>query len=159
MSKNFFDNYKEFVVLPSENKPACKKEFDPRDYDRHFIVTLSLYDSLISCWSEANKYEIEVEKSLEKVLKEFNKKQQGVYHLQILELKEDTSYFVLALSCKIKEEDEKKITSGIMYILEKMISTPLYNEESWYRLIGEKGRVKRQLFHFTYKEYKEKPSF
>jgi hypothetical protein len=152
MSGNFFDNYKKFVVLPQENEDACKKEYRHQDYERHFIVTLSLYDPLISCWKEATKHEVSIKESLGRVVRGFNEKEHGFYHLQLLELTEDKPYLVLALSCAIKKDKEQE-DADLSYIVEKAISNSLYNEECWYRLIGEKGRIKRQLFCCTYKEY------
>jgi hypothetical protein len=58
-----------------------EKEFNPQDYATHYILTLSLYNSRISNWEEAIKYEVDIEKSIEKVLEEFNHTQKGVYHL------------------------------------------------------------------------------
>jgi hypothetical protein len=153
MSETFFTNYREFVIQPPQEQKNGEEKFNPHDYDKHFIVTFSLYDSLLSCWGEANKYEIDVEKSLENVVKECNKKEKGRYYLQVLELEEDKSYFVLALSCKTKEESTEELHETIRFLLEKRISNPLYSEEYWYRLIGEKGRIKRQPFYVSYKEY------
>jgi hypothetical protein len=153
MSINFFDNYKEFVVIPLEDKNDHGEEFHPHDYAKHFIITLSLNDSRITCWKEAENYQIEIDKSLEKVVREFNKKAKGSYYLQILELEEDKLYFVLALSCKAKHDNEKECAENISYLLEKMIANPLYVGECWYQLIGEKGRVERKLFTYAYKEY------
>jgi hypothetical protein len=154
MSINFFDNYKEFVVIPLEDQDDHVEEFHPHDYAKHFIITLSLNDSRISSWKEAENYQIKIDKSLEKVVTEFNKKKKGSYHLQVLELEEDKSYFVLALSCKTYHNDEKEFNENITYLLEKMIANPLYVGECWYQLIGEKGRVERKLFTYAYKEYK-----
>jgi hypothetical protein len=113
---------------------------------------LSLYDSLLSKWSEASKFEIEVEKSIEKVLKDFNKTQNGVYYLQLLEINSEKTYFVLSLSCKstIKKEEEE---DRISHIIENILSNPFYVGQSWFRIIGNKGRIKRKLFSFSYKQY------
>lgn len=151
MNGNFFADYKSYIVVPKDQE-VSKEEFDPEDYATYYILTLSLYDSLISSWSEAEKHEIEVEKSIETVLEEFNRKQKGCYHLQKLELESDKPYFVLALSCKTKIENEEA-TEYISYIVEKMISNPFYIGQSWYKLIGEKGRIERKLFSFSFKEY------
>ncbi|MDQ0219586.1 hypothetical protein ELQ35_18820 [Peribacillus cavernae] len=150
MSGSFFADYKKFIVLPEEE--VSKEEFDPQNYATFYIVTLSLYDSLLTNWREANKYEIEVEKSIETVLEEFNRKQRGIYNLQILELESDNSYFVLALSCKSKIENEEA-NDRISHILEKILSNPFYIGQGWYKLIGEKGRIERKLFCFSFKEY------
>mgnify|MGYP005642905791 CR=1 FL=1 len=113
---------------------------------------MSLYDSLLLNWGEANKYEIEVEKSIEKVLEEFNNTQKGIYHLQVLELESDKSYFVLSLSCKTKIENQEA-NDRISYIIDKIISNPFYVGQSWFRLIGDKGRIIRKLFCFSFSEY------
>lgn len=153
MSGNFFANYKEFIIIPLEEQKANQKAFDPQDYATHYILTLSLYDSLLSNWRDAIKYEIEVENSIKKVIEEFNKTQKGIYHLQLLELENDESYFVLSLSCKTKIEN-KDASDRITYIIENIISNPFYVAQSWFRLIGDKGRLKRKLFSFSFKEYK-----
>lgn len=152
MSHNFFSNYKEFIIYPLEEKK--EKEFDPKDYATHYILTLSLYDSLISNWGEAAKYGIQVEKSIEKVLEEFNNSRKGISHLQLLELEADKSYFVLSLSCKNKVE-EQDANDHISYIIEKVITNPFYVGQSWFQLIGDKGRVNRKLFCLSFREYTE----
>jgi hypothetical protein len=153
MSGEFFANYKEFIRIPIEKQKHKHKEFDPQDYALHYILTLSLNDSLLSNWGEANKYEIEVDKSIEKVLEEFNKTQKGLYHLQLLELEEDQLYFVLSLSCKTKV-DKQVAEEQIAHIIEKVISNPFYVGQSWFRLIGDRGRIDRKLFCFSFIEYK-----
>ncbi|WP_299088481.1 hypothetical protein [uncultured Metabacillus sp.] len=152
MSKDFFANYKEYIMIPKQEETVKQKKFDPEDYASHFILTLSLYDSLLSSWNEAEKYEVDVNKSIEKVLKQMNQSHEGVYHFQLLEFETDKSYFVLSLSCKEKIE-EKEAEACISYIIEKIISNPFYVRHSWFRLIGNKGRVKRKLFCFSFKEY------
>lgn len=149
MDGNFFANYKEFIIYPLEEQ--TEKEFDPQEYATHYIITLSLFDSFLSNWEEANKYEIEVEKSIEKVLGEFNNSHKGVYHLQLLELEEDKKYFVLSLSCKDKMEQEAN--DRISYIIDKYISNPFYVGQSWFRLVGDKGRNARKLFCSSFREY------
>jgi len=150
MSENFFANYKKFVVPPRDQQKVENEEFNPKDYASYYILTLSLNDSLISSWNEAKDYEIDIHKSILKVLKEFNEKQYGNKHLRLLELENDNSYFVIALSCKNKSiEPIEEISNYI----EKMISTPFYIGQNWYRLIGHKGRVERKIFHITLKEY------
>ncbi|MBD1383347.1 hypothetical protein [Metabacillus arenae] len=152
MNGDFFDNYKKFIMIPEEQNANQSREFDPQDYEAHYILTLSLYDSLISNWGEAIKYEIEVEKSIENVLEEFNSDQKGLYHLQLLELESDKPYFVLALSCKNKFENQEA-NDRISYILEKVISNPFYVGQGWFQFIGDKGRIKRKLFCFSFTEY------
>lgn len=153
MSGEFFANYKEFIRIPIDKQKHKDKEFDPRDYASHYILTLSLNDSLLSNWREAHKYEIEVGKSIKKVLEEFNKVQEGIYHLQLLELEDDKSYFVLSLSCKTKVE-KQAAEEQIVHIIEKVISNPFYVGQSWFRLIGDRGRINRKLFCFSFIEYK-----
>ncbi|MFC4769635.1 hypothetical protein [Effusibacillus consociatus] len=153
MSGNFFDTYKEFIVIPADDQKQYEEEFAPEHYAQHFIITLSLYDSHILCWREASKYEIEIEKSIQKVVEEFNQEEKGSYHLQILELDEDKPYFVLALSCKTKTQNEEEVKNTISYLLEWKLANALYVGEYWFRLIGEKGRIKRKLFSFACKEY------
>lgn len=154
MDGSFFADYKKFVVLPAEEQKETLKEFDPRDYATHFVLTLSLYDALISNWSEAIKYGVHVESSLAKALEEFNRKEKGVYHLKTLEIEANKSYFVLALSSKDKTEHQDA-NDRISSIIDSMISTPLYVGQSWYRLIGQKGRMNRRLFSFSFREYTE----
>ena len=152
MSEKFFANYKDFILIPIEEQTVLQKEFEPQNFGMHYILTLSLYDSLLSKWSEASKFEIEVEKSIEKVLKDFNKTQNGVYYLQLLEINSEKTYFVLSLSCKstIKKEEEE---DRISHIIENILSNPFYVGQSWFRIIGNKGRIKRKLFSFSYKQY------
>lgn len=151
MKGDFFSNYEKYIIVPLEAQNA-NKEFNPGEYQSHFILTLSLYDSLISNWSEACKFEIEIGMGLEKVLEDFNRKHGDSYHLQVLELDHEKPYFVLAFSSKAKiasEEAEDRIS----YVLEILLSNHFYVGQSWYRLIGDKGRIKRQLFSYSIKEY------
>jgi hypothetical protein len=151
MTTNFFANYKDFIILPLEEKVNIT-EFKPQDFVTHYILTLSLNESLISCWKEANKYELDIKQSIEDVLADFNRNQNGLYFLQVLELDEDKSYFVLSLSCKYAFESDE-VNKRISYIIEKLLSNPFYVGQSWFRLIGEKGRIRRKLFCFSYREY------
>jgi hypothetical protein len=151
MKGDFFSNYEEFIILPADEQKA-NQEFNAGEYASHFILTLSLYDSLIVSWSEAGKFEIEIEMSLQKVLEDFNRKQGDCYHVQLLELDREKSYFVMALSCKNKVENEEA-EDRISYVLEILLSNHFYVGQSWYRLIGDKGRIKRKLFTYSYKEY------
>lgn len=151
MNGNFFADYKNYVVLPVEQK-VSKEEFDPKDYGAYYILTLSLYDSLISEWREAIKFEIEVEKSIETVLSEFNRRHNGMYHLQVLELESDKPYFVLALSCKNEIENQEAMEQ-IPYIVEKRLSNLFYTGQCWFKLIGQRGRMTRKLFCCSFKEY------
>lgn len=151
MKGDFFSNYEKFIILPTDEQKA-NQEFNAGEYGSHFILTLSLYDSLIESWSEASKFEIEIEMSLQKVLEDFNRKQGDSYHVQLLELVSDKSYFVMALSCKNKIENEDA-EDRISYVLDILLSNHFYVGQSWYRLIGDKGRIKRKLFTYSYKEY------
>ncbi|PLT33424.1 hypothetical protein [Bacillus sp. V5-8f] len=150
MDGNFFADYKKFIVLPEEE--VSKEEYNPKDYASYYILTISLYDSLISSWREATKHEIDIEKSIETVLEEFNQRQKKAYHLQLLELGDTKPYFILALSCKSKFEDGET-DARIFYFIDKMISNSFYVGQSWYKLIGEKGRVERKLFCYSFREY------
>jgi hypothetical protein len=152
MNENFFADYKNFVVIPSEKQTVGNERFDPKDYSSYYILTVSLYDSLLSNWKDANKYEIDVKKSIDIVLDEFNKKQKGMNHLQLLEFENDKSYFVMALSCKNKFEKQEE-NNRISNYIEKLISNPFYIGQNWYKLIGHKGRNERKLFSFSIKEY------
>ncbi|MDX8289436.1 hypothetical protein SLL00_06510 [Metabacillus indicus] len=151
MKGDFFSNYEKFIIVPLEEQNA-KQEFTPSDYPSHYILTLSLYDALIENWNEAAKFEIDIKAGLEKVLEEFNRKHGDHYHLQVLELDTDKPYFVLAFSSKMKIESEEA-DSRIAYVLEILLSNHLYVGQNWYRLIGDKGRIKRQLFSYSFKEY------
>ena len=106
MNDNFFADYKNFIVVPEEVKQAGKEGFEPKSYAAHYIVTLSIYDSRLSALRDASKYEIDVEKSIKAVLKDFNQMQSKRYHLQLLELDKFKNYFILALSTKTKLEPE-----------------------------------------------------
>lgn len=152
MSENFFDKYQEFVVAPPDEKADRTEPFNPQGYTKHYILTFSLFDSLISCWREAKKYHIDVRKSLEKAVGHFNKKN-GSVHLQILELEEEKAYFVLALSCATTEENEEEVPPAITSLLEKDFANDLLIGETWYQLIGFKGKFERRLFSYTSKAY------
>jgi hypothetical protein len=152
MSKSFFADYKKYIVIPEEEKKVGKKAFDPRDFARHFILTLTIYQPVIETWAHAEKFSIEVNKSIEKVLEDFNRKHQGAFHLELLELEDDQLYFVLALSCRDQVEEEK--TEGlIVQVVERLLTNPFYIGQSWYNLTSERGRVERKLFCYSYREY------
>ncbi len=148
MTDNFFENYQAFVVVPTEETDVTKEPFNPANYSKHFILTLSLYDPLISCWREARDLNIDIEKSLDRVVEEFNSKKKGSYRLHVLELEENKPYFVMALSCKTNIEQE-----AIPSLLERDFFISLFVAESWYQLIGYRGKFERRLFTFTSKEY------
>jgi hypothetical protein len=152
MSNCFFADYKKFIVIPKGEEKFSEKGFDPNEFASHFILTLSIFDPVISNWAEASKHDIEVQKSIEHVLDSFNLRNHGVYHLKLLELEKDKLYFVLALSIKDKIEPEQA-EFEISSIIDKMISNPFYIGQSWYKFTSEKGRVERKLFSFSFKEY------
>lgn len=152
MSENFFANYKKFVIPPLKQHRVGNEEFNPNDYATYYILTVSLYDSLLTNWKDADEYEINIHKSIDKVLTEFNEKKHDNYHLQLLEFEEDKSYFVIALSFKNKI-DHQEANEMISNYIEELISNYFYNGENWYKLIGHKGRVERKLFNISIKEY------
>lgn len=152
MSNGFFADYKKFIVIPKEEEKFSAKGFDPHEFASHFILTLSIFDPVISSWAEASKHDIEVEKSIDHVLDVFNQRNHGIYHLKLLELEKDKTYFVLALSVKDKIE-LGQAEFEISNIIERMISNPFYIGQSWYKFTSEKGRVERKLFCFSFKEY------
>ncbi|WP_409288403.1 hypothetical protein [Peribacillus sp. SCS-37] len=152
MTGKFFADYSQFIVIPEEEKKTLAKQFNPADYASHYILTLSLYDALVTKWSDAGKYEVIPEKGIQTVLDDFNLRQRETLYLQLLELDKEKSYFVMALSIKDKlslEESELKIS----HIVEKMLTNPFYIGQSWYKLIGDKGRIQRKLFCFSFREY------
>jgi hypothetical protein len=93
-----------------------------------------------------------VEKSIKTVLKDFNLQQRERYHLQLLELDRFTNYFILALSSKTKFEPGEE-NDRISFIIDKILTNPFYVGQSWFNLIGEKGRVERKLFNCSFKKY------
>ncbi len=154
MSENFFGQYKEFVVVPKEeSKEGLEEDFVPEDYAIHFILTFSLYDSCISSWTEALKYHVNVENSLKKVVAELNAKKKNLLRLEVLELVDGKTYFVLALSWKDMKQDEQAVRDKIRTFLDKDFSTDLLIGEMWYQLIGGKGKFERRLFTYTMEKY------
>lgn len=152
MNENFFADYKKFIVTPVDEKTNGIEVFDPKNFASHYILTLSIYNSRLSNWRDASKYDIDVEKSIKTVLKEFNQKQSERYHLELLELDRFNNYFVLALSSKVKFETKEE-NDGISYIVDRMLTNPFYVGQGWFNLIGEKGRVERKLFCCSFKKY------
>ena len=152
MKGSFFADYKKYIVIPQEEQKVSEKAFDPQEYASHFILTLSIYEPVVCNQIEARKHEIDVEKSIERVLTNFNQKHRGAYLLQLLELEDDKPYFVLALSSE-KRIEKAEAESQLTDIIEKLITNPFYIGQGWYKLISEKGRVERKLFCFSYKEY------
>jgi hypothetical protein len=152
MSEKFFADYKKFIVAPDEVKRAEMEVYDPQKYAAYYILTLSIFNSRITTWRDASKYEIDVEKSIKTVFAEFNKKQQGTYYLHLLELDKFKNYFILALSVKTKFEPGKE-NERISNIVDKMLTNPFYVGQNWFNIIGEKGRVERKLFCCSFKEY------
>ncbi|MBM7652832.1 hypothetical protein [Neobacillus cucumis] len=152
MIENFFADYKKFIVEPVDEKRHLNEAYDPKNYAAFYILTLSIFDSRLSTWKDANKFEIDIEKSIKTVLRDFNQKQHENYHLQLLELDRFKNYFILALSSKTKiNPGEEK--DRIAYIVDKLLTNPFYVGQSWFNLIGEKGRVARKLFCCSFKEY------
>lgn len=151
MSENFFADYKKFIVEP-ENSNLIKEVYDPKNYAAYYILTLSIFNSRLTSWREASKYEIDVEKSIKTVLADFNKKQHGIYHLQLLELDKFKNFFVLALSSKTKFAPDEENTR-ISFIIDKLLTNPFYVSQNWFNMIGEKGRIERKLFCWSYREY------
>jgi hypothetical protein len=152
MSENFFADYKKFIVEPENSNLTYKDVYDPQNYAAYYILTLSIFNSRLTSWREASKYEIDVEKSIKTVLADFNKKQQGTYHLQLLELDKFKNYFILALSTKTKFEPNEE-NDRISIIIDKMLTNPFYVSQNWFNMIGEKGRVERKLFSWSFREY------
>ncbi|GEB34679.1 MULTISPECIES: hypothetical protein [Brevibacillus] len=157
MSDRFFGNYKAFVVIPAKEKGAGPKAFDPSDYSRHFILTFSLYDSLITCWKEAGKFKVQPRQGLARVIDAFNLKHDGTAYLQMLEMEDDQPYFVLALSCKSAADHEQAAINRITQLLEKDFATDLLIGETWYQLIGAKGKFERKLFSYNIQPYAQPP--
>jgi hypothetical protein len=152
MMENFFADYKNFIVVPEDEKQVLNEVFDPQNYAAFYILTLSIFDSRLSTWKDASKFEIDIEKSIKTVLGDFNQKQRERYHLQLLELDRFKNYFILALSSKTKfnpGEEKERIAS----IIDKLLTNPFYVGQSWFNLIGEKGKVARKLFCCSFKEY------
>jgi len=152
MSNHFFADYKKYIVIPKIEQRLSEKGFDPQTFACHYILTLSIFDPVISSWAQASKHDIEVDKSIEHVLEVFNHRNYGEYHLKLLELDEDKTYFVLALSAKDKIESDQA-EFEVSNIIEKMLTNPFYIGQSWYKFTSEKGRVERKLFCFSFKEY------
>jgi hypothetical protein len=151
MNENFFADYKKFIVIPEDEKRVVKG-FDPKDYAAYYILTLSIFDSHLSTWRDAAKYEIDVEKSIKTVLESINQQRQGIYHFQLLELDKFNNYFVLALSSKTKFEQGKE-NERIGYIVQNVLTNSFYVGQNWFKLTGDKGRVSRKLFCYSFKEY------
>ncbi|MED4784634.1 hypothetical protein [Brevibacillus choshinensis] len=154
MSENFFGHYKEFVVVPKEEKEEGMEEvFVPEDYASHYILTFSLYDSCISSWKEADKFHVNAENSLKKVVAQLNAKKKSLVRLELLEIDDEITYFVLALSWKEGNNNEQNMRGRIQVFLEKDFSTDLLIGETWYQLIGAKGKFERRLFTYTMEKY------
>ena len=152
MNENFFADYKNFIVEPEDEKRVGKEVFDPKNYAGHYILTLSIFDSRLSALRDASKYEIDIEISIKTVLEDFNQKQRGIYYLQVLELDKFKNYFILAFSSKIKFETEEE-NARVSFIIDRMLMNSFYVGQKWFNLIGERGRLERKLFCFSFKEY------
>lgn len=101
MIENFFADYKNYIVVPEDEK-AGNEVFDPQKFEAYYILTLSIFDSRLSTWKDASKFEIDVEKGIKIVLSDFNQRRWNKYHLQLLEFDRYKNYFILALSAKTK---------------------------------------------------------
>ncbi|KGM45737.1 hypothetical protein P9D43_28285 [Neobacillus niacini] len=152
MIENFFADYKKFVVIPEDESQVNNEVFDPKKYAGYYILTLSIFDSRLSTWRDASKFEIDIEKSIKTVLRNINQMQREKYHFQLLEIDKFKNYFILALSTKTRfnpgEEDDR-----IAYVIDRILTNPFYVGQNWFKLIGEKGRVARKLFCYSFKEY------
>ncbi|WP_026565357.1 hypothetical protein [Bacillus sp. UNC41MFS5] len=151
MIENFFADYKNYIVVPEDEK-AGNEVFNPNNFEAYYILTLSIFDSRLTTWKDASKFEIDVEKSIKIVLSDFNQKQRKTYHLQLLEFDRYKNYFILALSSKTKfnpEEENDRIT----YVIDNILTNPFYVGQGWFNFIGEKGKVARKLFCCSFKKY------
>ncbi|MEH7336060.1 hypothetical protein V7161_25875 [Neobacillus drentensis] len=152
MIENFFADYKKFIVVPEDEKRLVNEVFDPKNFAAYYILTLSIFDSRLATWRDASKFDIDIEKSIKTVLKDFNQNQRENYHLQLLELDKFKNYFILALSSKTKfNPGEEK--DRISFIIDRLLTNPFYVAQNWFNLIGEKGKVERKLFCCSFKEY------
>jgi hypothetical protein len=152
MIENFFADYKNYIVVPEDEKQVVNEVIDPKNYAAYYILTLSIFDSRLTTWKDASKFEIDIEKSIKRVLRDFNQMHREKYHLQLLELDKFTNYFILALSSKTKfnaGEEKERIDN----IIDKILTNPFYVGQNWFNLIGDKGRVARKLFCCSFKEY------
>ncbi|WP_223596553.1 hypothetical protein [Neobacillus bataviensis] len=154
MIENFFADYKKFIVVPEDEKRLVNEVFDPKNFAAYYILTLSIFDSRLATWRDASKFDIDIEKSIKTVLRDFNQNHHKNYHLQLLELDKFKNYFILALSSKTKfNPGEEK--DRISFIIDRLLTNPFYVAQNWFNLIGEKGRVERKLFCCSFKEYIE----
>jgi hypothetical protein len=153
MSADFFANYKDYLVFPDDDEYNRNEEFTPQTYEAHYIVTLFLMDSLISTWAQADKLELDIEKSLQKVIGEWNRKEKGTHYIQLLEINETSTFLVLALSFKSKMNREEELSEKIEKLIQKEFTNSLFVGERWYTLVGDQGKKHRRLFKLHYKEY------
>jgi hypothetical protein len=161
---NFFDNFKNFVVLPQTEEGSDATDFVPEQYEKHYIVTVLLNQPVISCWNEAPRHEVEVSKSLHMAVSKFNKREAACSFLQLLEMEMDKNYLVLALSYNPPGRLNSPIGADIndagdpdiSRYLESTIGCWLYNRERWYQLISVGARFKRKLFVIHAREYEKK---
>lgn len=152
MIENFFADYKNYIVVPEDERQVRNEVFDPKNFEAYYILTLSIFDSRLSTWKDASKFEIDVEKSIKIVLRDFNQTHRKKYHLQLLEFDKYKNYFILALSSKTKfnpGEEKDRIND----LIDKKVTNPFYVGQNWFNLIGDKGRVARKLFCCSFKEY------
>ncbi|PEJ60545.1 MULTISPECIES: hypothetical protein [unclassified Bacillus (in: firmicutes)] len=152
MTEDFFADYEKFVVPPLYQYKFDKLKFNPKEYAMYYILTVSLNDAQITNWDDATKYNIDVRKSIDHVLEEFNERKGGKYFLQLLEFDNEKPYFVVALSFKNKIEKEK-IKDIISKYIEQLVANSFYIGQNWYWLIGQKGKRDRKLFNISIKEF------
>jgi hypothetical protein len=74
------------LLLNRKMKSEWVNEFDPKNYAAYYILTLSIFDSRLSIWKDASKFDIDVKKSIKTVMRNINQMQREKYHLQLLEL-------------------------------------------------------------------------
>ncbi len=152
MNHQFFADYKKYIVFPDEEKNGRNKAFDPHDFASHFIVTLTVYQPVIDCWQQAGKFGIDIKAGLEAVIAAFNGKHRGSWHIELLELDEQSPYIVLALSSK-QEVADAAADNFIHQIVERQLTNPLYIGQLWYQLTNERGRIERKLFSSSFRKY------
>jgi hypothetical protein len=110
MIENFFADYKHYIVVPEDEKKVVNEVIDPKDYAAYYILTLSMFDSRLTTWNDARKFEIDVEKSIKSVLRDFNQMQREKFQLQLLELDKSKNYFILVFLLKQNLNKGKKKT-------------------------------------------------
>ncbi|WCK56380.1 hypothetical protein PP175_10940 [Aneurinibacillus sp. Ricciae_BoGa-3] len=161
---DFFDNFRHFVVLPQTEEGSEAINFDPEQYEKHYIITLLLNQPVISSWREAPHDELNVSENLRMAISNFNKREAACSFLQLLEMEMDKNYLVMALSYNppampnspIGAEINDAGEPDISQYLESTIGCWLYNRDRWYQLVSREARFKRKLFVIHAKEYERK---